>query len=85
MTPELHSKVSIPRELHEYIPAAILRLQYIYPELTVESTATGLILYAASKAVPENIEREVSYQVYRESIFQKTLPMRRNLYQMLAE
>jgi len=84
MSSEIQSKVSIPHELHEYMPAAILRLQYMYPELTIESTETGLVLYGASEAVPENFEREATYQVYRESIFQKTLSMRRNLYQMLA-
>lgn len=84
MSSEIHSNVSIPHELHGYIPAAILRLKYIFPDLTIERTETGVTFRGPETTDQAKLEREIAYQVYRESIFQQTLPMRRCLYQMLA-
>lgn len=84
MSSETLADVSVPPEFHEFIPAAILRLKYIFPDLDIETTRNGVRLSGTLDLDTIRLEREVTYQVYREKIFQQTLPMRRDLYQMLA-
>lgn len=76
--------ISIDTEFDPCIPAALLRLGYIYPELDFSVSDKGVTVYGASGFDPAQIEREVTYQIYREKIFRQTLPMRQKLYAMLA-
>ncbi|WP_323038898.1 hypothetical protein [Gemmobacter sp.] len=76
--------ISIDPEFHPFIPAALLRLRYIYPALKFRSTDAGVTVEGASETDPVRLKREVAYQVYREKIFQDTLPLRQSLYEMLA-
>jgi hypothetical protein len=76
--------ILIDPEFHPCIPAALLRLGYLYPELDFSVSEQGVAVLGASAADPAQLEREVSYQVYREKIFRQTLPMRQSLYAMLA-
>lgn len=76
--------ISIDPEFAPCIPAALLRLGYIYPELGFSVSDKGISVHGASGFDPAQIEREVTYQIYREKIFRQTLPMRQNLYAMLA-
>ncbi|RMC30108.1 hypothetical protein [Paracoccus alkanivorans] len=76
--------ISISSNFHEFIPSAILRLQYIFPNIKIEVTAEGLTAFGTLEADVPKFEREVIYQIYREKIFHETLPLRQSLYQMLA-
>ncbi|MDX2485282.1 MAG: hypothetical protein QNK42_16665 [Pseudodonghicola sp.] len=59
-------------------------MRYIYPELEFGATEQGVAVNGTSEFDATRLEREVIYQVYREKIFQQTLPMRKGLYEMLA-
>ncbi|MGX0878996.1 hypothetical protein ACSSV4_003703 [Roseovarius sp. MBR-154] len=76
--------ISIPLELQEFVPAAILRLKYMFPEMRIERAPNGVTLHRVKEVDAHKVEREVAYQIYREKIFQETLTMRQNLYQMLV-
>jgi len=76
--------ISIDPEFHPCIPAALLRLGYLFPELDFAMSERGVTVRGASGSNSARLEREVSYQVYREKIFRQTLPMRQSLYAMLA-
>ncbi|WP_420006519.1 hypothetical protein [Arenibacterium sp. LLYu02] len=76
--------ISIDPEFHPCIPAALLRLGYLYPELDFSLSNKGVTVTGSPVLDPARLEREVTYQVYREKIFQQTLPMRQSLYAMLA-
>ena len=84
MSPHTVLDISIDSEFHSFIPAALLRLEYIYPELGFEPSELGVTVSGTSRADPARLKREVAYQVYREKVFQQTLPMRQNLYEMLT-
>jgi hypothetical protein len=84
MSPKNRADISISPKFQEFIPAAIMRLKYIFPDLDIEATANGLKLTGTKEIDDLRLEREVIYQIYREKIFQQTLSMRRDLYQMLA-
>ena len=85
MSPETLVEISVSQEFHEFIPAATLRLKYLFPEVDIEATVNGVRLSGTAKMDASQIEAEITYQVYREKVFQQTLPMRRDLYQMLAK
>ncbi|EPX76428.1 hypothetical protein Salmuc_00314 [Salipiger mucosus DSM 16094] len=76
--------ISIDPAFHPYIPASLLRLSYLYPELDFGASEQGVNVSGTSGADPARLEREVTYQIYREKIFQQTLPMRQSLYEMLT-
>lgn len=84
MSEKILADISVSPEFHEFIPAAIMRLKYIYPDLDIETSANGVRLSGALEVNTERLERDVTYQIYREKIFQQTLSMRRDLYQMLS-
>ncbi|PZQ46097.1 MAG: hypothetical protein DI556_21315 [Rhodovulum sulfidophilum] len=84
MSPSPVLDISIDPEFHPCIPAALLRLGYLYPELDFAVSELGVAVHGASGSVPAGLEREVTYQVYREKIFRQTLSMRQSLYAMLA-
>ena len=85
MSPKTLADISVSPEFHGFIPAAILRLKYIFPELDIETTVNGVKLSGTREIDAQQLEREVTYQIYREKIFQETLPMRRDLYEILVK
>ena len=76
--------ILIDPEFHPCIPAALLRLGYLFPELDLALSEQGVTVRGVSGYNLAWLEREVSYQVYRVKIFRQTLPMRQSLYAMLA-
>lgn len=76
--------VSIDPEFRPFIGAALLRLGYIYPDLEFRVSSEGVQVSGALRSDNTRLEREVTYQVYREKIFRETLPMRQSLYEILA-
>jgi len=78
------TSISVSPEFREFIPAAILRINYIFPDFDVEITENGLKMCGKGDFEIRRLEREVMYQIYREKIFQQTLPMRLDLYKILA-
>jgi hypothetical protein len=84
MSPKTLANISVSPEFHEFIPAAMMRLKYIFPDIAIETTENGVKLTGTVEIDELRLEREVAYHIYREKIFQQTLPLRRDLYQMLA-
>lgn len=84
MTDPTNFDVSIDQEFQPFIPAALQRLAYIYPALEFSPTERGVSVNGKSEVDFVKLKREVTYQIYRERVFQQTLPMRHSLYAMLA-
>ena len=79
-------EVPFDREFQPYIPAALLRLGYLYPEVDFSVSEKGVLARCATPySNLMKIKRDIMYQVYREKIFHETLEMRLNLYKMLAD
>lgn len=76
--------ISIAPDFQEYIPTAILRLKYLFPDIECEPVPDGIRVVGTKDIGEARLSREITYQVYREKIFRETLPLRQNLYQMLA-
>lgn len=77
--------VEFPLEFLRYIPAAVVRLGYLFPRVEVQSTTTGVLVHLDALDRSEEVIKEVKYQVYREKIYSDTLPLRKDLYSMLSQ
>lgn len=76
--------IPVPAELLDYVPQALARLRYLHEDLRISVGEAGFEIVSASGEVPAHIRREIQYHLYREKIFQDTLPLRRDLYKMLS-
>lgn len=68
--------IDIDCSLRTYAEAATVRLGYLYPELNFICSDGGV---EVSGLLPENttlLKRDVLHSIYREKIYNDTLPMR---------
>jgi hypothetical protein len=72
-------RVTVASALKPHVSAALLRLGYVYSNVTF--TFSGEHIDAASETPfdLEHLRREISYSLYREKIYAETLDMRRSL------
>ena len=73
--------VDIPVSFVEVLPLAIVRLRYLYPAMDFKIVSDGLFISGPS--CTREIQRDVLHAVYREKVYQDTLPMRRSLMEKL--
>ncbi|CCG06886.1 hypothetical protein [Pararhodospirillum photometricum] len=74
--------IDVPEGFSSFVEPALVRLGYLYPSLKIFRDENSLVLEA-----PEGLETcaaEVRYQLYRERIYQETLPIRCCLYEGLV-
>ena len=62
--------------------SAIVRLGYLYPDLTF-SCQDNLIQIQGCIENRTELLKEIRYIIYREKIYEETLPIRKNLYENL--
>ncbi len=74
-------EVNVPAGLLDYVDQVLVRLGYLYPD--VEFTEAGGRLSAALPAGGTLTAREILHQLYREKIYQESLPMRQLMYRTL--
>jgi hypothetical protein len=77
---DLTIRVDIPDIGTPYLNAAIVRLSYLHPNACFEVTEGGLNATGHFKGSEASIRRDILFSVYREKIYQETLPMRRQLF-----
>lgn len=79
MTYTIHVEVS--PALAPYVDQVLARLRYLYP--TVEFSHSNGAIAACADRDPEELKRDIAYQLYREKIYQEGLPMRQLMYRTL--
>ena len=84
ISPDSDSIVPIPSDLSVYIPQALVRLGYLYKDLEFRQVVEGVAVEGEEVSLTPKLLREVLYQVYREKVYQESLPLRRAMYQMLS-
>lgn len=73
--------VTLPEACRPYIAQALVRLSYLHPEVRFDCTE-GVVVAEQNSAGTVSA-REIRYQVYREKIYQESLPMRELMYRTL--
>ncbi len=64
-----------------YVEAALTRVGYLCPEIQIEydKTTAVITVYKNDNTDTEQISKEVKYALYRERIYQETLPIRKRI------
>ena len=79
MTHQNKSKIDVPKTFSEFKDRAIVRLSYLEPELSFQSVDDGIEI-EGPKAIDADqlteLRELIFHQLYREKIYQETLPMR---------
>ena len=60
---------------------ALVRLSYLHPQAVFALSEDGIVV--ESEDLSGTVARDVTYQVYREKIYQESLPMRELMYKAL--
>lgn len=71
--------VFLVAELRAFRGAAVARLNYIRPDWRMALSDDGIDVETSAEESAETVRREVNYAVYREKIYQETLPLRQAL------
>jgi len=71
--------VELPPQFTEYIDAALLRLQGLFPRCRFARVANSVAVQLAGGLSEDQIRVAVTHAVYREKIYAETLAMRHSL------
>jgi len=74
-------RLTVPNQLHSYMPTTLIRLNYLYPDLTFSVETTDIVVGNCPVDRETFIKRDVLYTLYREKIYAETLSMRRSLFE----
>lgn len=74
-------RLTVPNQLHSYMPTTLVRLSYLYPDLTFSVENNDIIVGNCPVDREKFIKRDVLYTLYREKIYVETLSMRRSLFE----
>ena len=70
-------KIDIPDEFGKFVPAAIVRLTYLYPDCEFSDSDGAVVVTVKRVEQSDELKREVMHQIYRERIYSETLSVRR--------
>lgn len=79
---------AVPLQFTSHVEAALLRLGYLYPDITWTYDTQSRELKASDCSGPENaakVAQEIKYQLYRTKIFEDTRVIRDRIYEALSE
>jgi len=72
------SKVAVAETFITYAEAALIRARYILPGVQIEYDKENheFVIHEFGDHRPEEVTKEINYALYREKIYQETLPIR---------
>ena len=75
--------IEVPEDFQQFVDATIVRISYLYPGHTF-TTQDSSIRVSFPDDEPNTskglIRKEIFYQLYRQRIYEETLPIRKWLY-----
>ena len=72
--------VDIPEAFTGLIDNAILRLNYLYPDLQFSVQGSVINVQGEIDSV-EQLKKEITYLIYREKVYEEYLPIRKKIYE----
>ncbi|WP_246665936.1 hypothetical protein [Agrobacterium sp. DE0009] len=72
------SHLIIDELLIRWLPDASVRFQYLHPELEL-SVNGNIVRFTGTNATDPRVKQEFQFCLYRQKIFEQTLPMRKML------
>lgn len=74
-------QLTVPDQLHSFMPMALIRLNYLYPDLTFSFENNDVVIRNCPVDRETLVKRDVLYTLYREKIYAETLSMRKSLFE----
>lgn len=78
-------QIPVSEQFHAYCDQAMLRLGYLYPDLDFSFSGSAICVSGGETQSISNLSREVKFALYREKIYQESLPLRERMYQALFD
>jgi hypothetical protein len=75
--------ILVPAEFAAAVSSALVRLQYLYPSYAFQTEGERIVVTGVEPERLPEMQREITYALYREKIYADGLPMRRRLYERL--
>ena len=71
--------IEIPKAYTDYADSALVRVGYLYPNVKLRSEGASVEaeLPGGDEDLEESVRRDLLHQLYREKIYQETLPIRK--------
>ena len=74
---------AIPAGFDAFVDAVVVRMGYLHPTAELSYDDSSAQIHASfdeDQICADEIRRDIRFQLYRETIFQETLPIRTQLY-----
>ena len=74
-------EIPVGNSFKPYVEAALTRVGYLFSEIQIEydKNKAVITIYISDGTNTEQISKEVKYALYRERIYQETLPIRKKI------
>ncbi len=75
--------VAVPESFREYVEPVQVRMGYLYPDIELTYDVDEGTIHArwnGADVTPSEFKKELMHQLYREKVYQETLPIRQRLY-----
>jgi predicted AAA+ superfamily ATPase len=74
-------KIVVGGSFITFVEAALTRINYILPEILVEYNEASheILIQRIGEYSNEDVKKEINYALYREKIYQETLPLRNKI------
>ncbi len=77
--------IDIPLIFERFLETAILRLQYLYPELEVAHSGLQVNIKNNETHSASSLKKELLHLIYKEKIYSETLEIRTALYKGISD
>lgn len=77
-------EISVPEGFAQYMDAAIIRLQYLFPKIVFQIEGQSITVENCPHDVAE-LRKEISYALYREKIYAENIEIRRELFRTASK
>ena len=80
-----HLLLTLSPEMMVYVPAAILRIQSLHPNLPCVLFGRDVMVRSSELADFSTLRKDLSHAIYREKIYTETLSMRQGLIELVRK
>ena len=78
-------KVYIPAIFKDFIGCAIVRFQYLYPEVNIQQNGLEISYEENKSHSNDDLKQEILHLIYKEKIYAETLEIRNSLYRRISD
>lgn len=77
--------IDIPSKFESFLDTAILRFQYLYPELELAIIGLRVNIRTPQPHSLSSLKKELLHLLYKEKIYSETLEIRKALYRGISD